>query len=52
MAEKLDHGMLMKTLDYCYDKAVNGLPGLETAEEIAHSYMNDEGGINDKVNRS
>jgi hypothetical protein len=33
-----DHGAIMKALDWGYDKAVNGLPGLETAEELAASY--------------
>jgi hypothetical protein len=39
MAEKLSQGMIMKALDYGYDKAVNGLPGLETAQELAINYL-------------
>lgn len=38
--KKPDQGMIMKALDYGYDKAVNGLPGFDSAEEIAESYMN------------
>lgn len=43
MSTKLDKGMIMKALDYAYDKAVNGLPGVETAEELAQNYMNGHG---------
>src|SRR5665647_686530 len=39
MGEVIDRGMMMKALDYGYDKAVNGLPGMETAEEMARDYM-------------
>jgi hypothetical protein len=38
--KKPDQGMIMKALDYGYDKAVNGLPGFDSAREIAESYMN------------
>jgi hypothetical protein len=27
--------MLIKALDYAYDKAVNGIPGFDSAEEMA-----------------
>lgn len=50
MAEKLNQGMIMKTLDYCYEKAVNGLPGLETAEDLADSYSKDGGSSADQAN--
>ena len=29
----------MKTLDYAYDKAVNGVPGLDSAQEMAENYI-------------
>lgn len=35
----LNHGIIMKALDWGYDKAVNGVPGLDSAEELADSYM-------------
>ncbi len=50
MAEKLNQGMIMKTLDYCYEKAVSGLPGLETAQELADSYKKDNGTLACKAN--
>ncbi|MFA8300259.1 MAG: EcsC family protein [Hyphomicrobiales bacterium] len=43
---KLDHGIIMKALDYAYDKAIGGVKGLDSAEEIALSYMNNDKDIN------
>ena len=51
MAKKIDQGMIMDALDYCYDKAVNGLPGLDTAEELAQSYSKGAGSSSDKAKR-
>lgn len=36
---KLSEGVIMKTLDYAYDKAVNGVPGLDSAQEMAEYYI-------------
>ncbi|MCT4589224.1 MAG: EcsC family protein [Carboxylicivirga sp.] len=38
--KKLNQGMIMKALDYGYEKAVNGIPGIDSAEEMAANYMN------------
>lgn len=40
----------MKALDYGYDKAVNGLAGLETSEEMAQNYMKGDGTLESKAN--
>ena len=37
--EKLSETVIMKTLDYAYDKAVNGVPGLDSAQEMAENYL-------------
>ena len=37
--KKLNQGMIMKALDYAYDKAINGVPGFDSAEEMARDYM-------------
>lgn len=42
----LTHNAIMKALDYAYEKAVNGVPGFDTAEEMAQDYMYSNG---DKV---
>lgn len=51
MATKFDSNALMKMLDFAYDKAINGVPGLDSAEEMAMNYLNGEGDLRDKVNR-
>jgi hypothetical protein len=37
--EKLSETVIMKTLDYAYEKAVNGVPGLDSAQEMAENYI-------------
>ncbi|WP_246079009.1 EcsC family protein [Paenibacillus piri] len=36
---KLNQELVVKALDWAYDKALNGLPGTDTAEELAESYL-------------
>ena len=40
----------MKAMDWAYDKAVNGISGLASAEDIAADYLNREGTLRDKAN--
>jgi hypothetical protein len=42
--------MIMKTLDWAYDKAVYGLPGTDSASEMAESYMKENDSARDCVN--
>jgi uncharacterized protein (DUF697 family) len=37
--EKLNHNIIMKSLDWAYDKSLNGLPGMDTAQELAMNYI-------------
>lgn len=37
--KELNQGMIMKALDYAYDKAINGIPGFDSAQEMAENYM-------------
>lgn len=49
--EDVTEGKLLKTIDWAYDKAVNGgIPNCDTAQELAESYMKRDGNIYDKVN--
>ena len=41
---------MTKLLNWSYEKAVNGLPGMGTAEELARDYMKGGGNIIDQVN--
>ncbi len=50
---KFDATTVGKALDLAYDKAVDGVPGvpgLESAEELAKDYLNDPGSLEDKAN--
>lgn len=48
--EKLSEGVIMKTLDFAYDKAVNGIPGLDSAQEMAENYLAKGGNKIDMAN--
>jgi hypothetical protein len=39
MNKKITKDRIMSVLDWGYDKAVNGVPGLDSAQELADSYM-------------
>jgi hypothetical protein len=41
---------MQQVLDWAYDTAINGVPGLGTAVELAEDYMKDEGTPTDKAN--
>lgn len=49
MAEKIDQSTMMKCMDWAYDKAVNGIPGLDSAIEMAEDYMNDSSSMRDNA---
>lgn len=52
MSEKgLNESKIMQVLDWSYDKAVNGLPGMETAEELANRYMSKSSSINEAIDK-
>jgi len=40
----------MKMLDWAYEKALSGIPGLDSAGEMAQKYMIQEGTLQDKAN--
>lgn len=50
MGKKVTEGKIMAALDWGYDKAINGIPGLDTAQELAESYMDKKGSRIDQVN--
>lgn len=47
----LTQSTIMKTMDWAYDKAVNGIGGLDSAEDMACDYLRGEGTLRDKANR-
>jgi len=50
VAEEITESKIMKTLDWAYDKAINGVAGLDSASEMAESYLNSSGSLEDQVN--
>lgn len=52
MAEEksLTQSTIMTAMDWAYDKAVNGVSGLDSAEDIAADYLRGEGTLRDKAN--
>jgi hypothetical protein len=47
---KLNLDILMKSLDWAFDKAINGLPGSDTAEELAENYLRKSKSVDQAVN--
>lgn len=50
MANELTESKIMKALDWAYDKAINGVAGLDSASELAADYMKQAGSRKDHAN--
>lgn len=50
MAKELTQGKIMNALDWGYDKAVYGIPGLDSAQEMAEDYLSGNGILYEKSN--
>lgn len=50
MAKELSESKIMQALDWTYEKAVNGVPGLDSASELAESYTKNDGNLRDQAN--
>lgn len=50
MAKDLTESKIMQALDFAYEKAMTGLPGLDSAVEMAESYMKEQGTLEDQAN--
>lgn len=48
--KSLTQSTIMRAMDWAYDKAVNGINGLDSAEEMATDYLRGEGTLRDKAN--
>lgn len=46
----LSQEVILNALDWAYDKAVNGVHGLDSAQDMADDYLKGEGALIDKVN--
>lgn len=45
----VDKGLLVKMLDLAYSKAVNGFIGVDSAYELAHTYLSQKGTLEQQV---
>lgn len=50
MANDLTANKIMKALNWAYDKAINGVPGFDSASEMAQDYLKADGSLIDKAN--
>lgn len=50
MANNLTESKIMQALDWAYDKAINGVTGLDSASELAESYMKQDESLKDQAN--
>ena len=51
MSDEENESMIMKALNWAYEKALEpGLPGLDSAYELADDYMKESGTWESKVN--
>jgi len=50
VAKDLTESKIMQALDFAYEKAMTGLPGLDSAVEMAESYMKGQGTLEDQAN--
>lgn len=46
----LSPSVIMKAMDWAYDKAINGVSGVDSAEDMASDYLQGEGTLRDKAN--
>ena len=49
MVNALSESKIMQVLDWTYEKAINGLPGLDSAQELAEDYLAEDGDLFDKA---
>lgn len=45
----MDLQVMQNALDWSYDKAINGVPGLDSARELAEDYLNEDECLNEQV---
>ncbi|CAK2223649.1 EcsC family protein [Vibrio crassostreae] len=50
MAKEVTQSSIMNALDWAYDKAIDGVPGLDSAEDLASSYLAESGDLEEQVN--
>ncbi|MGK0290912.1 MAG: hypothetical protein ACI86H_002375 [bacterium] len=47
---EIEQGKISKLLDWAYEKAINGIPGFDSAQKVASDYSKEDGELIDQVN--
>ncbi|MEA5579733.1 EcsC family protein [Nodularia harveyana UHCC-0300] len=50
MTEELNQSTIEKTFEWLYQRAINGIPGFDSASKMAENYLNRGGYLEDNVN--
>jgi len=50
MSEEITESKMKQVLDFAYDKAINGVAGLNSAIELAEDYKNDDDSLHEQCN--
>lgn len=50
MSENISENKMMQILDQAYEKSVNGIPGLGSAQELGDDYLNSNDNLEDQIN--
>lgn len=48
---KITESKIMEILDWSYEKAIDGLPGMETVEELAQSYLRKSKSVDEAIDK-
>jgi hypothetical protein len=51
MSKTMNENIIISVLDWSYDKAISGIPGFSTAQELADEYLDGVGSLHRRVNR-
>ncbi|CEK30540.1 Uncharacterized protein/domain associated with GTPases [[Clostridium] sordellii] len=51
MGNNITESKMIQVLDWSYDKAINGLPGMETAEELSNSYLGKSKSVDEAIDK-
>ncbi|MBF0752194.1 MULTISPECIES: EcsC family protein [unclassified Pasteurella] len=50
MKNEITESKMLQVLDWAYEKSTHGIMGLDSAQELAESYIQDNGSLEDKIN--
>lgn len=46
----MNHSTVMRVVDWAYEKALSGMPGLDSASQLASNFMDKDGTLREKAN--